>query len=48
MFIEHIKSDANGLRQPLEGFDYRVLISRNDFLAIHGTDPGLANIKVKS
>jgi len=48
MIVEYVKSDPNALREWLEALDYQVLVSGLNFLAIHRSDPSLANIRIKS
>jgi FkbM family methyltransferase len=47
MVVEHVKSDAVKLLQWLEALDYQVIASGLNVVAIHKSDPGLANIKIQ-
>jgi FkbM family methyltransferase len=48
MIVEYIKSDREKLRRSLESFGYQVMISGINFVALHGCDPGLGNIKTNA
>lgn len=44
ILIEKIKSDEGEIRQFLEALGYRLFLARNNFLAVHETDPALPKI----